>query len=71
MKPGGFRVVVDATRCIAAGQCVAHAPLVFDQSESDGTVVLLDPRPGMESRAAVEKAVLLCPAQAIAIEEIG
>lgn len=71
MKPGEFRVVVDATKCIAAGQCVAHAPSVFDQSDSDGTVVLLDPHPGAGLRAAVEKAVLLCPAQAIAIEEFG
>lgn len=66
-----FRVVVDRTRCIGSGQCVSHAGAVFDQSEEDGTVVLLVSEPDIAMRDAVEKAARLCPAQAIAIVETG
>jgi len=31
-----MRVTVDQDRCIAAGQCVAAAPDVFDQRDEDG-----------------------------------
>ena len=33
-----MKVYVDQDRCIAAGQCVAHADEVFDQREDDGIV---------------------------------
>lgn len=71
MAAGGYRVVVDRTKCIGAGQCVAHAGAVFDQSEDDGAVVLLIAEPQAALRAAVEKAARLCPAQAIAVVEAG
>ena len=67
----GYRVEIDATRCIGSGQCVARAPEVFDQRDEDGIVVLLLDDPGPARREAVEKAALLCPAQAIAIVEAG
>lgn len=67
MAGDGYRVVVDPTKCIGSGQCVAHAGAVFDQSEDDGTVVLLIARPPAASRAAVDKAARLCPSQAIAV----
>ena len=65
----GYRVEIDATRCIGSGQCVARAPEVFDQREEDGIVVLLLADPGPARREAVEKAALLCPAQAISIAD--
>jgi len=65
----GYRVEIDATRCIGSGQCVARAPEVFDQREEDGIVVLLLADPGPARREAVEKAALLCPAQAISVVE--
>lgn len=70
MSTSRYRVEIEATKCIGAGQCVAHAADVFDQRDSDGTVVLLVAEPALARRAAVEKAVLLCPAQAIAILEL-
>lgn len=61
-----MRVVVDKERCVAAGQCVLSAPEVFDQSEDDGLVILLDESPeGLDD--AVRMAAQLCPSQAIAI----
>ena len=71
MSAGTFRVVVDRSRCIGSGQCVSHAGAVFDQSEEDGTVILLVSEPDLAMREAVEKAARLCPAQAIAIAEVG
>lgn len=71
MSGHGYRVVVDRTKCIGSGRCVAHADAVFDQSEADGTVVLLVPEPTADLRAAVDKAARLCPAQAIAVIEGG
>jgi ferredoxin len=62
-----YRVAVDTTKCIGSAQCVARVPLVFDQRESDGIVVLREPNPPPDLRAAVETAALLCPAQAITI----
>ena len=41
-----MRVAVDQDRCMAAGQCVATAPDVFDQRDEDGVVVLLKATPG-------------------------
>lgn len=67
MPGGGYRVVVDRTKCIGSGRCVAHADAVFDQSEADGTVVLLVAEPQAGLRAAVDKAARLCPAQAITV----
>ncbi len=66
-----YRVEVDATRCVGSGQCVARAPEVFDQREEDGIVVLLLAEPGPERREAVERAALLCPAQAITVAAGG
>ena len=56
-----MRVVVDRDRCRGAGMCALTAPAVFDQSEDDGTVVVLDPEPPPEQEAAVMRAVGLCP----------
>jgi ferredoxin len=41
--------------------CALTAPEVFDQSEDDGTVVVLDAEPPPEQEAAVVRAAALCP----------
>lgn len=51
--------------CAAAGQCLLAAPNVFDQSDTDGTVVVLDLTPPDSERAAVLDAVHKCPTGAI------
>ncbi|MBD0735119.1 ferredoxin [Streptomyces sp. CBMA29] len=64
-----MRIVVDADKCVAAGQCVAAAMDVFDQNDQDGTVVLLDQNPPPELAEDVRNAAAVCPALAISIEE--
>lgn len=64
-----MKVHVDQDRCIAAGQCVAHADEVFDQRDDDGIVVLLDGNPSVDLVDGVREAVSMCPALAIRIEE--
>jgi ferredoxin len=60
-----MNVHADTTVCVGAGQCALRAPAVFDQSEDDGTVVVLDAQPGTEHEEDVRAAVALCPSGAI------
>jgi ferredoxin len=62
-------VKVQANRdvCIGAGMCLMTAPEVFDQSDDDGLVILLDEHP--EDRPSVREAVANCPSGAITIVE--
>jgi ferredoxin len=62
-------VKVQANRdvCIGAGLCLLAAPDVFDQSDDDGLVVLLDKHP--EDAPSVREAVANCPSGAISIVE--
>lgn len=64
-----MRVRVDVDKCIGVGQCVRVAGMVFAQNEDDGIVVLLDETPSDALRSAVDNAVRLCPARAIAVED--
>nr|WP_059013603.1 ferredoxin [Streptomyces specialis] len=66
-----MRVEVDTSRCCGAGMCALTVPEVFDQSEDEGTVVLLDPRPPAGLRPAVREAVRLCPCGTITVRETG
>jgi ferredoxin len=47
--------------------CVLTAPEVFDQSEDEGTVVLLEQEPAASHEEAARRAVQLCPSGAISI----
>ncbi|MEE1790471.1 ferredoxin [Streptomyces sp. BE308] len=62
-----LRLGVDRERCAGAGMCALTAPAVFDQDEEEGLVILLQPAPAPEHRAAARMAVGLCPAGAIAL----
>jgi ferredoxin len=64
-----MKVKVDVDRCVAAGACVLASPLVFDQNDDDGAVIVLQTDPPEESFEAVRKAAALCPASVITIEE--
>jgi ferredoxin len=48
---------------------VRIVPEVFDQRESDGIVLLLEELPPAELTPHLEKAVSLCPARAIALQD--
>lgn len=64
-----MRVFIDQSRCCGAGQCVDLAPEVFDQSEDDGLVVLLDPNPPESQWDNVRFAEGQCPAKVIRFED--
>ena len=63
-----MRVVTDTARCVGSGQCVLTQPAVFDQSEDDGTVVVLIEHVEGELLKSVEEAVDMCPSQALSLE---
>ncbi len=64
-----MKVTVEQAKCVSAGNCVAHAPQVFDQNEDDGSVVLIDAHPPDEAADAVREAAAACPAMAIHVED--
>ncbi|MGK5532550.1 ferredoxin [Streptomyces sp. URMC 129] len=66
-----MRIEVDTARCCGAGMCALTVPEVFDQSEDEGTVVLLAPRPPAALHAAVRRAAHLCPCRTITVTEDG
>lgn len=58
----------DHDRCVGSGQCVLTDPTVFDQSQDDGTVIVLDDAPSDETTVArVREAVHLCPSRALTL----
>ncbi|SEL29388.1 Ferredoxin [Streptacidiphilus jiangxiensis] len=64
-----MRVSVDPGRCCSSGQCVTAVPEVFDQSEDDGVVLLIQPEPPADLRSAVRTAAAICPGRAITVHE--
>ena len=58
-----MRIEVDTKRCIGAGECVIAAAAIFDQNDSDGTVVLLDENPPESLSDALEEAIELIDRQ--------
>jgi ferredoxin len=65
-----MRIVADTSRCVGAGQCVLTDPTTFDQSEDDGTVVVLHDHPqDQETSARVREAVHICPSRALSLVE--
>ncbi|MFC4536138.1 ferredoxin [Sphaerisporangium dianthi] len=62
-----MRIKADTERCVGAGMCALTAPEVFDQSEEDGTVLLLTEEPAAKDEAAAGRAVQVCPSGALSI----
>ncbi|WP_372515646.1 ferredoxin [Streptantibioticus ferralitis] len=61
------RIEIDRSRCRGAGQCALHAPELFDQSEEDGMVVVLDDQPPPELLERARLAERLCPNSVIRV----
>jgi ferredoxin len=64
-----MHVTIDEAKCIGAGQCVLAAPMVFDQREDDGVVILLNEDPPETEGAEVRDAAALCPAAVIEVHQ--
>ncbi len=65
-----IEVVADRGRCLGSGNCFYSDPEVFDQSEQDGIVIVVNPNPSDEHRDAVLLAANLCPGQAISVRKV-
>lgn len=64
-----MKISADTDVCIGAGMCALNAPEVFDQSEEDGTVVVLAAEPPAAQEQLVRRAVQMCPSGALKLEE--
>lgn len=63
-------IVADLGRCVGAGQCVLTDPEAFDQSEDDGTVVVLRDTPADdEALKRAHVAVEICPSRALSLTD--
>jgi ferredoxin len=60
-----MHITVKRDLCIGVGNCVELAPDVFDQSEDDGTVVLLQEDVDDALVGDVTQAAEVCPVHAI------
>ena len=69
MSTSGFIVVIDHEACTGHGVCYSTAPAVFAADAEGFGTVTAGVIPEVE-RPAIERIVLLCPEQAIRIEEI-
>ena len=64
----GFRVEADLDLCQGHAMCELEAPDHF-RVPKRGKVEILDPEPGDDAREEVERAVEMCPTQALSIKE--
>ncbi|MEV6829809.1 ferredoxin [Amycolatopsis sp. NPDC051102] len=64
-----MKIIADTGKCVGAGQCVLTEPSLFDQSEDDGTVIVLDDQPEGELVEKAREAVHVCPSQALSLQE--
>ncbi|GHH24571.1 ferredoxin [Streptomyces rubradiris] len=65
-----MQIQADTERCVGAGMCALTAPDLFDQSDHDGTVVLLtDGRCGRQTADAARAAVANCPSGALTLTD--
>jgi len=65
---GAMKVSVNLDRCEGYSRCMNAAPEVFEVREDDQSHVLIE-QPGEELRSKVERAVRLCPRQAVVVVE--
>ena len=65
---GCYRVVLDEDLCQGPAMCELEAPGVFAVPKR-GVVEILDSEPPDDIREDVERAVEMCPTQAISIEQ--
>ena len=63
-----MRIRILRERCVGAGQCVLSAPRLFDQSDDDGTVVVLNETPSPEDESAAIAAQGACPSGTIRLD---
>jgi ferredoxin len=64
-----MRIIADTTRCVGAGQCVLTDPALFDQDDTDGTVIVLAGHLEVSQLDKARQATRFCPSQALSLAE--
>ncbi|WP_330274975.1 (4Fe-4S)-binding protein [Lentzea sp. NBC_00516] len=64
-----MQIIADTSKCVGAGQCVLTEPALFDQSDDDATVIVLNETPEGELVAKAREAAHVCPGQALSLQE--
>ncbi|MEO8830388.1 ferredoxin [Lapillicoccus sp.] len=64
------RIEVEIDQCVGGGQCVLAAPELFDQDETDGTVILLR-QPEADEFEDAEQAERVCPGRALRVVDVS
>jgi ferredoxin len=62
-----MRIELDPNLCQAYGNCLLSAPEVFELTQNDLVVRILQQQPDEPLRAQVEEAVTSCPVQALTL----
>ena len=70
MENRSYKVTVDLDLCQGHAMCELEAPDVF-RVPKRGVVEILDPEPPDDIREDVERAIEMCPTQAISIKDEG
>ena len=63
-----MRIVVNYDKCTGLGMCEAEAPDLFEVQD-DGSLSVLNERPGDDQLAAAQAAVDACPTEALSLVE--
>jgi ferredoxin len=64
-----MRIELDSELCQAYGNCLLSAPEVFELTQSDPVVRIVQAEPDESLRTEVEQAVAACPVQALTLVE--
>ncbi len=64
-----MRIEADAGTCVGSGMCALTSPELFDQSDEDGTVVVLRAVPADVQLKDAEDAVRRCPSGALSLTD--
>jgi ferredoxin len=64
-----MKLVLDSDACMGYANCVIEAPELFDIDEESDKAVILEENPDDSMRGAADRAVRVCPAVALRIED--
>ncbi|MFC7624893.1 ferredoxin [Microlunatus sp. GCM10028923] len=64
-----IKIIADRDVCVGSGNCAFTAPELFDQSEDDGTVLVIKDVPDPDQEEAAREAVSFCPSAALSLQE--
>lgn len=64
-----MKIIANRDVCVGAGNCAFTAPELFDQSEDDGTVIVIKEVPDPAEEESAREAIAFCPSAALSAED--